>query len=259
MWLVMGPGVDLESLDEMVMAGGEEARRAGMPLVVHATELEPAKLALKAGANVLVHGVWDEVVDAEFLSLLKANDAVYVPTHIVGRGYLRMHASAALGEPIEIDDPNGCVAPDLLRKIASTPSLANGRTPEQIATLRERIGAREEISAANMAKVAAARRTIAVGTDAGNPLTLHGPSIYRELEAMESAGLSPARLLVMATRNGARAMGRDDLGTIEPGRSADLLILRANPLESVRNLRQLEAVVLRGVVRGVEELAALPE
>ena len=62
---------------------------------------------------------------------------------------------------------------------------------------------------------------VALGTDAGNPLTLHGPSVYDELEAMQAAGLTPAQVLVAATRDSARALGREkDLGTVEKGKQA---------------------------------------
>jgi imidazolonepropionase-like amidohydrolase len=73
---------------------------------------------------------------------------------------------------------------------------------------------------------------------------------------MVEAGLTPAEVLVTATRNGAMAMGRTDLGTIEKGQGADLLILTADPLESISNLRRLDAVVLRGVLRRLDELTA---
>jgi len=70
-----------------------------------------------------------------------------------------------------------------------------------------------------------------MGTDAGNPLTLHGVSVYAEMEAMQRAGLAPSAVLVAATRGGATAMGRDkELGTVEKGKLADLLVVAADPL-----------------------------
>ncbi|MBW3670122.1 MAG: amidohydrolase family protein [Acidobacteria bacterium] len=253
-WLVIESGVDVADLEATVMAAGAEAAAAGLPLIVHATELEPAKLALRAGAKVLVHGVRDQVVDDEFLELLEANEAVYVPTLVVGRGYLRMHRSAALDEPLEVSDPNQCVSADLLGRLLETPQLDNGLSTEQIASIDNRLSRHEKIGGMNIMRVHDAGGIVAVGTDAGNPLTLHGPSIYTELEAMEKAGVRPADLLVMATRNGALAMGREDLGTVRKGNRADLLILRADPLETLRNLEALETVILRGVSRSIEEL-----
>jgi imidazolonepropionase-like amidohydrolase len=97
-----------------------------------------------------------------------------------------------------------------------------------------------------------------MGTDAGNPLTLHGPSVYAEMEAMQAAGLTPMQVLTASTRGGALAMGREkDLGTIEKGKQADLLIVGADPTQDVKNLRQVRYVVRGGVVRPLAELHAL--
>jgi imidazolonepropionase-like amidohydrolase len=247
------PADDVESL---LMAVGEEARDNGLRLLIHATELEMARLALRAGADVLVHGIGDHELDEEFLRLLREKGTVYVPTLRVGRGYTRMFESAATDTPVVVDDPNGCIAAGLLERIALTPGLDVPITSEQIESFWKRTRERERIGAVNLRRIHQGGGIVAAGTDAGNPLTLHGPSIHAELEAMVEAGLTPAEVLVTATRNGAMAMGRSDLGTIEKGQVADLLILTADPLESISNLRRLERVVLRGVVRSLDELTA---
>jgi imidazolonepropionase-like amidohydrolase len=95
-----------------------------------------------------------------------------------------------------------------------------------------------------------------MGTDAGNPLTLHGPSVYAEMEAMQAAGMTPAEVLVASTRGGAHAMGRADIGTVEKGKAADLLILSADPSADTKNLRKIRWVVRGGVFRSIEELHA---
>jgi imidazolonepropionase-like amidohydrolase len=97
---------------------------------------------------------------------------------------------------------------------------------------------------------------VALGTDAGNPLTLHGPAVYAELEAMQAAGMPAAAVVVAATRDAARAMARPDLGLVAPGQAADLLVLGADPTADVAAFRRLEAVVRGGVVRPAGELRA---
>jgi imidazolonepropionase-like amidohydrolase len=98
---------------------------------------------------------------------------------------------------------------------------------------------------------------IAAGTDAGNIGTLHGPSLHRELELMRDAGLTPAQILRAATHGAARVMGReDDLGTLEVGKLADLLVLDADPLEDVVNLRRIERVLKGGKLLDPAELLA---
>ena len=98
----------------------------------------------------------------------------------------------------------------------------------------------------NLRRVRATGATIVVGTDAGNPLTFHGSSIFSEMEAMQAAGLSAADIVVMATRNGARAMGRpNDFGTLEARKLADLLVLTEDPRVDLRAFRSL-TYVMRG-------------
>ena len=99
--------------------------------------------------------------------------------------------------------------------------------------------------------------TVAMGTDAGNPLTLHGPSIYAEMEAMQAAGLKPMQVLVDATRGGAMAMGADKVtGTLEKGKSADLVVLAADPTADIANCRRIRSVMRAGVMHPIEELRA---
>jgi imidazolonepropionase-like amidohydrolase len=90
---------------------------------------------------------------------------------------------------------------------------------------------------------------IAVGTDTGNPFVFPGYSVHRELELLVQAGLTPMQALEAGTRRAADMVRADDaFGTIEVGKRADLLILRANPLENIRNTRTLEVVVSEGRV-----------
>src|SRR5262249_21785331 len=78
---------------------------------------------------------------------------------------------------------------------------------------------------------------VAMGTDAGNIGTLHGPSIFREMTLMHEAGLTPLEVLRSATVNGAKAARREtEIGVIAPGRLADLLILDDDPLQDLQNL-----------------------
>jgi len=99
----------------------------------------------------------------------------------------------------------------------------------------------------NLRRVHATGATIVVATDAGNPFTFHGPSIFSEMEAMQAAGLSAADIVVMATRNGAQAMGRvKDFGTLEAGKLADLLVLAEDPRADVRAFRSLTHVMRGG-------------
>ena len=99
---------------------------------------------------------------------------------------------------------------------------------------------------------------IATGTDAGNPLTLHGPAIYAEMEAMQSAGMTPMQVITSSTINAARAMRLDErIGSLEAGKEADLLLITANPAVTVSNFRKLHSVMRGGELRTVEELSRI--
>jgi imidazolonepropionase-like amidohydrolase len=257
-WYIVDKDHPVEKSAPAVHAAGEAARAHNLPLIVHATGLAEAKEALRAGAKLLVHSVGDQPVDDEFLDLAKKNEAIYCPTLTVFRGYYRMNAGAAQHRAPAIDDPNGCIDPLTRAKVAETAQVTTPVSADRVKTLETRVTGVERIAAANLKRVLDAGIPIAMGTDAGNPLTLHGPSVYAEMEAMQAAGLSPMQVLVASTRGGATAMGRaKDFGTVEKGKLADLLIVGADPTADVANLRKVRYVVRGGAVRSLAELKAL--
>jgi imidazolonepropionase-like amidohydrolase len=258
-WFI--PSKPIPELEPLVRAAADEAHRRKLPLIVHATGLAEAKAALRAGARMLVHSVWDLPVDQEFLDLARAQGTLYCPTLTVIRGYQRMYEASAAHRAPAVDDPNGCVDPETLARVAETATLAEidkPRPAEELTASGARTAAREKTMAANLMRVAAAGIPIVMGTDAGNPLTLHGVSVYAEMEAMQRAGMAPRDVLLAATRGGAAALGRgQELGTVEKGKLADLLVVAADPLADIANLRRLRYVVRGGVVRSLAELHAL--
>lgn len=257
-WYVVDEPEDVAHDAPLVRAAGAAARAAELPLIVHATGLAEAKEALRAGARILVHSVDDAPVDDEFLRLAQDAGTTYVPTLTVGAGYLRLFAAAAAGRTPEADDPNGCVDSATRARLAATATLGGALVADRdLGRLRSRLDAAAARMAENLRRVHAAGVPVAMGTDAGNPLTLHGPSVYAELEAMQAAGLTAMDVLVAATRGGAHALGREaELGTIAAGKLADLLVLDADPSADVRAFRRLRAVVRGGELRPLAELRA---
>lgn len=255
---VVPAGGNAATFAPIAEAAGGEAKRAGLPLVVHAQGLAEAKEALKAGAKLLVHGVHDLPLDDEFLAAAKASGAVYCPTLTVALGYQRMFESASTGGYPQVDDPNQCLDPGTVAKVVETSNLKTALDAEGVRRLVARNAERDRIRSANLKRAAEAGIPIAMGTDAGNPLTLHGPSVYAEMEAMQKAGLSPSEVLRAATLGGALALGREkELGTVEKGKLADLLLVAADPTADIASLRRLRYVVRGGVLRSIEELSAL--
>jgi imidazolonepropionase-like amidohydrolase len=251
-WYLAPPAARRADLDARMMDVGAAAKQAGLDLIVHATGLREAKVALRAGAVLLVHSVEDMAIDDEFLSLLKANRAFYAPTLVVGRNATRANVSIGLGIRFPIDDPGRCVDSSTVAKVANVEPLRSlipeDRRSADVAYRRlEAVGARMAVMAENVRRVHAAGGTVVTATDAGNPLTLHGPSIYSEMEALQAAGLTAADVVVMSTRNGAQAMGRlRDFGTLEAGKVADLLVLEADPSADVRAFRGIVQVMRGG-------------
>jgi imidazolonepropionase-like amidohydrolase len=260
-WYLAPSQARRDELDARMLETGAAARAAGLDLIVHATGLREAKVALRAGAVLLVHSVEDQPIDQEFLDLLATNRAIYAPTLVVGRNATRASVSIALGQRHPIDDPGGCVDSSTVAKVANVEPLRalipeNRRAADVAFRRLEAVGARGAVMAENLRRVHASGGTIVVATDAGNPLTLHGPSIFSEMEAMQAAGLAAPDIIVMATRNGARAMGRPgDFGTLEAGKLADLLVLAEDPRADVRAFRALTHVMRGGRMHEQKSLA----
>jgi imidazolonepropionase-like amidohydrolase len=215
---------------------------------VHATELETARAAVEAGADVLVHSVFDKPVDDAFVDLLKRRGVIYIPTLFVRTGYALVLTGSFTPTPAE----RRWADPDVLatfEQVKARPELTSRprRAPDPES---------ERVTAQNLKRLSDAGVTIAAGTDAGNIGTLHGPSIFRELRLMADAGLTTREVLASATTGGARVMGREkDLGAVAPGKLADLLILDRDPLVDVANLEAIHRVVKGGRVYTPEELA----
>ena len=253
-WYIMPPQPpDTARMSALVHAAGDEARKVGLPLIVHATGLWEAKDALRAGARILVHSVGSEPVDEEFLALARRAGAIYVPTLTVLDGYGQVAARHFVPDRRAL----ACVDRATRAKAFATDTVALARrAPESLSQAARRIARsllpglrrnrRRDQAATNLKRVFDAGITVALGTDAGNPLTLHGASVFRELEAMQASGLAPRDVLIAATRNGARALALDSIGTVTAGAVADVLVLDADPLADIRHVRDIALVVRRG-------------
>ncbi|RKQ96195.1 MULTISPECIES: amidohydrolase family protein [Maricaulis] len=262
-WYLAPREQDRERLDAVLMATGAAAREAGLPMIVHATSLREAKMALRAGAFMLVHSVSDQPVDAEFLDLLTESDAVYAPTLVVGNNWTRALASVVFEAAAPVDDPNGCVDDALLDRInhpeRMTPGLPGRLNANWAYPALERGGAEMVIMQDNLMAVHAAGGRIATATDSGNPLTVHGASILWEMEAMQAAGLDPEAIITLSTRNGAQAMdGADEFGTLQAGLMADLVVLAEDPRADIAHYRSLTHVMRAGVLHSQAELRVRP-
>ena len=260
-WWIVNKDLPVDKSEPWVTAAADEAHKHNLPLIVHATGLAEAKGALRSGANVLVHSVEDVAVDQEFIDLLKKNHAILIPTLTVLDGYVRMFRGVVDRKAPAIDDPNGCVDPATRARVAETATVDPSLVPADRMAAREQRAQRfTKVTRENLKTLIDAGIPIATGTDAGNPLTLHGPAIYAEMEAMQASGMTPMQVIVSSTAIASRAMGLDkQIGTIEKGKDADLVVVSADPTKDVAAFRKLRYVVRSGVTRPVEDLHALAQ
>jgi imidazolonepropionase-like amidohydrolase len=250
-WYIQVPAAMRATMRHRLMVAGEESRRVGLPLIVHATELARAKEALAAGAHVLVHNVDDMPIDSEFIALARTSHAIVIPTIVVLSGYEDVFRGRSPAPRYPLD----CVD-KVTREHLETPLPESARPP---AARLERLAGPPVRSAHNLATLVAAGIPIAMGTDAGNPGTAAGPSVYAEMEAMQAAGMKAAAVFASATIGGARAMGRDrELGSLEAGKLADAVVFDADPTADIANARRVRLVVRGGAAYTRAELLPKP-
>ena len=245
-WFIHEPGDDMAAQEAIVKATAEAAHAAHVRLAVHATELDTAKAALRAGADYLVHSVFEEPVDAEFIRLARAHHALLCPTLFVVNGYQYALSNRWQATPEE----QRLADPQILAAMHDLDHIPKDRIPARVA--KSMADAKPllppTVAQKNLKVLWDAGIPIVMGTDAGNIGTLHGPSVFREMALMRDAGLTPLQILRSATTNGAKAMGRSDLGAITRGKLADVVLLNDDPLADVANLSHADRVIKAGVV-----------
>jgi len=204
----------------------DEAHKHNLRVAAHIYYLADAKELLRSGIDILAHDVRDRDVDDELMALLKQHPNVFVIT--------------TLPERETTED-------DIQFAAETLPAAQVKRMREAVASIKPEAAkkAREVygIQARNLARLNAAGVRIAFGTDSSTDV---GWNDHQELTDMVAAGMTPAQVIVAATKNAAELLKLDQLGTIAPGKSADFLVLDANPLDNINNTRRIDRVYLRG-------------
>lgn len=218
----------------------DAAHARGLRLAAHLYYLDDAKQLLEAGADLIAHSVRDEAVDEELITLLKEYDVCYCPT-------LMREVSTFVYEsrPDWFDDPF------FLREAdpAVIEELSSPAYQERVQNSRTAPIYKEALQQAktNLKSLADAGVGIAMGTDTGPAGRFQGFFEHKELELMVEAGLTPLQSIVASTGDAARCMQVDDnLGSLSPGKWADFVVLSANPLDDIRNTREIESVWISG-------------
>jgi imidazolonepropionase-like amidohydrolase len=206
----------------------DEAHAHHMMVNAHAIALADQKAVVRAGVDVLVHTVANEKLDEDYLAILREKKPYW--TTVIG-----------LGDRSEVCDHDPFVDQTYpARTLAEVRAASCGPRPPAAAT-------REAMLVNNVPRMIAAGARLVLGTDAGiDARHAFGWADHHEIERWVQLGLTPTQAIVAATRTPAELLGLKDLGTLTPGKSADFIVLTANPLENIRNTRQIEDVYLRG-------------
>jgi imidazolonepropionase-like amidohydrolase len=232
---------------ELYGAAIDEAHKLGFRVIAHVYDLEDAKGLVKAGVEGFAHMVRDKDLDDEFVTLLKEHPNVWFGPNI---GIYSRFAYPT--RPAWLDDPvlHETIPPSQIQALER--QYAN-MSPTRIKSATDQWN--QQVRA--LTKLRAIHTRIVFGSDSGgDPSRPMGWHAAYELEAMARAGMTPMEIIIAATRTAADLMLLDHLGTVESTKSADFVVLNANPLDDIVNTRKISKAYLRGTEVDRTALAA---
>ena len=227
----------------------EEAHKNNLKVAVHATERITAQLAVEAGCDYLVHSVDDEILSDDFIKLLKSKNVILCPTLVVYGGYRKTFGQEPDFSTRELRLAN----PVQLGSLYDLKHIPDRALTEGYKNAIEKnspaAATQDSISLVNLKRLTDAGVRIAAGTDAGNIGTLHATSFLAELKKMRTSGISNWQVLQAATINPTYILGKEkESGSIAVGKKADMILLRANPVDDLGNLEQIDLVINKGFI-----------
>jgi imidazolonepropionase-like amidohydrolase len=218
----------------------DEAHKRGLRVAAHIFYLADVKGLLDAGVDIIAHSVRDAEFDADTLARMKARNVPYIPTLTRETSAFAYETSPAfLSDPFLLKEADAAVVAQL-KEPARQQAMAKS-------TSAQRYKAALGVAMKNLKRAADAGVLVAMGTDSGAfPERFQGYFEHLEMQMMVEAGLTPAQVLRMSTADAARAMGRTDIGTLEPGRWADFVVLEKNPLQDISGTKTIKSVWVAG-------------
>jgi imidazolonepropionase-like amidohydrolase len=218
-----------------------EAHRNKIKVAAHIFYLDDAKALVEAGLDGLAHSVRDKPVDDALIALMKKRGAWQAAATLT-----REISTFAWGKPNPVtDDPFFTRGVDA----AVLKTLKSSEYQKRIASDADfgKYPGFLEMAKRNLKKLADSGVKFGFGTDSGPPARFQGFFEHWEMELMADAGLTPSQIITAASKSSAEFLGvSNELGTLEPGHWADLIVLGRNPLENIRNSRTIESVYIAG-------------
>jgi imidazolonepropionase-like amidohydrolase len=217
----------------------DEAHKNGLRVAAHIYDLDDAKAIVRAGVDIIAHGVRDKPVDAELIDTMKARSVWYIATMVLDyTNYIFAEQPPWMREPFfqralhpevrtQLDDPA------YRERTLGSPGTAKNRAA--VATNKK-----------NLKELYDAGVRIGLGSDSGVGLRVPGVAEHLELALMVEAGFTPLQAITIATSNTAALLKLDDRGIVAAGKLADLVVLDADPSADIANTRKIHAVWHRG-------------
>jgi imidazolonepropionase-like amidohydrolase len=225
--------------EEVYRAVISRAHALGYKIATHMFYLEDARKLLEAGSDMLAHSVRDQPVDEAFINLLKQKNVGYCPTltrELVS--FVYEDTAEFLSDPFflrEYDSVTTQPLKDPVRQQQVRENKSAQTYKKQLPTAK-----------ANLKTLCDQGIPIVFGTDSGIPTRFMGYFEHLEMAMMEDAGLTPMQIIVSATKNPAQYLGLKDLGTLSRGHWADFIVLDADPLADIENVRSINSVFIGG-------------
>jgi imidazolonepropionase-like amidohydrolase len=230
-------GVEKKIPLDLTAAIIEEAHKHGLKAGAHVFYYDDAKTLVERGLNALLHSVRDKDVDDAFIATMKKHNAWLAAATLTRE----LSSFAYAKPPAFLDDPffARSVSADVVKTLKTPGQKAVGADPRFAAAL--------ETAKRNLKRLVDAGVKHGFGTDTGPPARFPGFFEHLEMQMMAEAGLTPAQIIQAATKNSAEFLGESkNLGTLEAGRWADLIVLGRNPLADIKNTRSIETVMIAG-------------
>ena len=218
----------------------DEAHRAGCRVAAHIYYLADAKAVLRAGVDIIAHGVRDQPVDAEFINEMKARSTWYIATiNLDECSYIFAEQPDWTKEPFF----QNALQPALKAQLSDPAYLEKTLKSPRVPIFKKAVATNQ----ANVKALYDAGVKVAFGTDSGAiPPRIPGFAEHRELQLMVGSGLTPLQAINCATSRAAALLGLTDRGELKPGKLADFIVLTANPLDDISNTEKITAVWHRG-------------